>query len=377
MGLTELVWDYAVLSLDFLWSYVVPFLFILTILVFVHEMGHYLVARRNRVRVEVFSIGFGPEIHGWTDSVDTRWKIGAIPLGGYVKMFGMSDEMEDGEEQRPPTPEEKAVSFQHKRLGQRSAIIVAGPIANFVFAIVLLAGMFSIVGSPEPLSGIGTVQEQSAAAEAGMRPGDRILNIGGEEIALFTDLQRIVRDSAGVPLSFVILRGGEEIALMATPRPREVEDDQGVVVIGLLGVTPDPDQIRYQRHDPLTAVWMATERSFGLVVEILSYLGDMISGTRDAEELGGPIRIAQMSGEMAQGGLVNLIFFMAALSINLGMINLFPIPILDGGHLFFNLVEAIRGRPLGPRIQEYGFRIGLILLLLLMIFATWNDLVRL
>ena len=377
MGLTELVWDYGVQSLDFVWDYVVPFLFILTILVFVHEMGHYLVARRNRVRVEVFSIGFGPEIYGWTDSVDTRWKISAIPLGGYVKMFGEYDEGEDDGEQPTLSPEEEAVSFQHKRLGQRSAIVSAGPIANFLFAIVVLAGMFSIVGIPQPLSGIGTVQEQSAAAEAGMMPGDRIMNIGGEEITLFTDLQRIVRDSAGVTLSFVIRRGGKEIALKATPRPHEVEDDQGVVVIGLLGVTPDPAQLRYQRHDPLTAIWLATERSFGLVVEILSYIGDMISGTRNAEELGGPIRIAQMSGEMAQGGLVNLIFFMAALSINLGLINLFPIPVLDGGHLIFYLVEAIRGRPLGPRIQEYGFRIGLILLLLLMVFATWNDLVRL
>lgn len=362
---------------NFLWDYVIPFVFILTVLVFVHEMGHYWVARRNKVRVDVFSIGFGPEIYGWTDRVGTRWKISAVPLGGYVKMFGETV-AGDEEEGVTLTAEEQAVSFHHKTLGQRTAIVAAGPIANFLFAIVLLAVLFSTVGSPAPLAGVGSVQPDSAAAEAGFKPGDRILRIQGETVTWFEDLRRIISANPGVRLDIVVRRGDAEQVLTATPKPHTItKEDNTRLEIGRLGVTPDPAQIEYERHNPLVATWMAVERSVGLTQQILSALGQIIVGTRTAEELGGPLRIAQLSGEMAQGGLVNLIFFMAALSVNLGLINLFPIPMLDGGHLIFYVAEAILGRPLGPRIQEYGFRFGLILVLLLMVFATWNDLVQL
>lgn len=361
--------------LTFVWQYLIPFLFILTVLVFVHEMGHYWVARRNRVRVDVFSIGFGPELYGWTDRVGTRWKISAVPLGGYVKMYGESGFDDAAAE---PDPELRAVSFAHKSLAQRTAIVAAGPIANFLFAIVVLAILFGVLGNPLPLAGVGTVQPGTAAAEAGLEPGDRILSVAGEAVTSFEDLRRVVSANAGERVEIVIERGGAPRVLAATPKPHRIVDKSGEEkVIGLLGVAPDPEQIGYERQDPLSATWMAVERTVSLSARILSYVGEMITGTRTAEELGGPIRIAQLSGEMAQGGVVSLVLFMAALSINLGLINLFPIPMLDGGHLVYYGFEALRGRPLNRRVQEYGFRFGLILVLLLMLFATWNDLVHL
>ncbi len=365
--------------LAFFWDYVILFLVVLTVLVFVHELGHYLAARYNGVRVEVFSIGFGPEIYGWNDRVGTRWKIGAIPLGGYVKMFGDSDTVEDGEgEERDLTPEERAVSFHHKRLGQRTVVVAAGPVANFVFAIVILAGLFSIAGNPMTLSAVGEVQPGSAAEQAGLQVGDRIVGIDDETVVWFEDLRRIISVNPEVELQLHVLRDDTELSIMATPQRRSIEEVTGDKrVIGLLGVKPDPAQVGYERHNPLAATWMAVEWSATLTGRILSYLGQVVTGARDTDELGGPLRIAQMSGKMAQGGLINLISFMAALSINLGLINLFPIPMLDGGHLVFYAAEAIRGRPLGPRAQEYGFRFGLVLVLLLMILATWNDLVQL
>ncbi len=363
--------------LNILWDYVVPFLTILTILVFVHELGHYLIARRNGVRIEVFSIGFGPEIYGWTDRVGTRWKISAIPLGGYVKMFGEYD-IEDGEEgeeeNRPPmTPEEQAFSFHYKSLAQRTAVVAAGPIANFIFAIVLFAGMFAFIGKPVPYAVVGEVKAGSAASDAGFLVGDKILSIDGEAVNWFSDLQRIVSVRPEQKLLFVVLRSEREITLRATPRLVAVEGERGR---GILGIVADVKTIGYVSQSPFNALKMGVSQTYNMTAGILASIGEMISGERGAEELGGPIRIAKLSGQMCTG-VVNCIFFMAALSINLGLINLFPIPMLDGGHLAFYFAEAIRGRPLGARAQEYGFRFGLILVLLLMVFATWNDLQQL
>jgi regulator of sigma E protease len=369
--------------LAFTWQYIVPFLFVLTVLVYVHEWGHYWVARRNNVRVEVFSIGFGPEIFGWTNEAGTRWKISAIPFGGYIKMFGESDTIADGDgdeeqEQRPLTPEERAVSFSSKTLGQRAAIVAAGPIANFVLAAFLFAALVMTYGVPRHYAGVGEILPNSAAAEAGFQVGDRIVSIDGEPVKWFADLVRIVSHKADVPLKLVVQRDGRDVALEATPKKFERKDEDGnVVEIGLLGVRFDPKQAEYERQNPIMAVWVGIEQTTLLTGNILDYLGQVITGQQKADDLGGPIRIAKMSGQMAQGGLENLIFFMAALSVNLGLINLFPIPLLDGGHLLFYAAEAIRGRPLGPQAQEYGFRFGLILVLILMVFATWNDLVHL
>ncbi|MGB0670234.1 MAG: RIP metalloprotease RseP [Rhodospirillales bacterium] len=360
--------------LNFTWYYIVVFLFVLTVLVFVHELGHFWIARRNGVRVEVFSVGFGPELFGRTDSLGTRWRFSAIPLGGYVKMFGEYD-FEDSPEAQPMTAEEQKVSFHHKNVRQRSAIVFAGPAANFLFAIVLLGLLFGLVGSPRPLAGVGGVQEGSAAEAAGLRPGDRIKAIAGQDIVWFEDLRQAVEKLGGQTVSIAIQRGDNLLSLTVTPTLREVTHDDGTVAQkGLLGVSPDPEQLDYVRYDPLTAAWMGVERTFAMVGQILSYLGDIIGGDRNTDELGGPLRIAQMSGQVAQGGFVDILFFMAALSINLGLINLFPVPMLDGGHLVFYGIEALRGRPLNAKAQEYGFRFGLALVLLLMVFVTWKDL---
>ncbi len=359
---------------NFVWDYVIVFLLVLTVVVFVHELGHYYLARRNGVKVEVFSVGFGPEITGWNDKHGTRWKISAVPLGGYVKMFGEYDfdEDEDGEKRPPMTPEEEAVSFHHKTVGQRAAIVAAGPFANFAFSMVVLALLFSAVGTPAPLAGVGEVVEGTAAAEAGFKAKDRIVAIDGEPIKWFDDLRRIVSAAPGRKMEFRVERSEDEIVLFATPK-EHVDEDTGET-IGLLGVRPDVDQVDYEQRDPFSASWLAVERTFGLATQIFSYLGQIITGEQSADKLGGPLRIAKVTGEMAQGGLIHLISFTAALSINLGLINLFPIPLLDGGHLVFYGAEALRGRPLPAKAQEYGLRMGLILVLLLMIFATWNDL---
>ncbi len=363
--------------LDGFLTYVIPFLIVLTVLVFVHEMGHFLIARYNGVRVEVFSIGFGPEIYGWTDKAKTRWKFSVVPLGGYVKMFGDANAAStQSEELAKMTPEESAVAFHTKRLSQRTWIVVGGPLANFVFALIVLIGLFSTVGQPFTPPVVGEVMPESAAEAAGILPGDRIIRINDKEIERFEDVQRIVRPSAGMPLDVVVLRGGEEIMMALVPKQTELVDNFGNrQKIGLMGVTRRG--IEYVQHNLLTSVWAAGKETLQLSVATLEAIGQIIVGARSVEELGGPLRIAQMSGQMAETGLIAVLWFMAVLSINLGLINLFPIPLLDGGHLLFYIIEFVQGRPLGERAQEYGFRIGIALVFSLMLFVTFNDLVQL
>jgi regulator of sigma E protease len=358
-------------------GYIIPFLVVLTVLVFVHELGHYLVARRNGVRIEVFSIGFGPEIFGWYDRAGTRWKLSAVPLGGYVKMYGDADasSLPSGSLDAMSL-EDREFSFHHKRLGQRVAVVAAGPVANFIFAIVLLAGLFSTVGQPFTPADVGQVQPASAAEQGGIKPGDTITAIDGRQIDRFEDVQQAVALNNGAPMAIVVRRDGRDVSLNVTPQMTERTDRFGNVhSIGLLGI--GRSGVEYVRHDPVTAVVRATEETWNLSAGTLKAIWQMIVGARTTDELGGPLRIAQMSGEVAQGGIVAIVWFMAVLSVNLGLINLFPIPVLDGGHLLFYVAEAIRGRPLGQRAQEYGFRIGLALVLTLMVFATWNDLMHL
>ena len=356
-----------------------PFLVALTILVFFHELGHFWVARLAKVRVEVFSVGFGAELFGWNDKAGTRWKIGVIPLGGYVKMFGQSDLPGDEDEDRPPlTDKEKAVSFQHKTLAQRTAIVAAGPIANFLLSVVLIACLMATFGAARPYAGVGEMMPGSAAAEAGFKAGDRIVSIDGEAVEWFSDLVRIVSVQPEMLLKIKVRRGDDEFILTATPKRHQQLGAEGKTVeIGLLGVRYDPQQMHYERQNPLMAVWLGIQQTASLTEKTLSFLGQVISGRQGTEGIGGPLRIVQYAGITFQSGIENFILFLAVLSINLGLINLFPIPILDGGHLLFFAVEAIRGRPLGPQAQEYGFRFGLILVLILMVFVTWNDLVQL
>ncbi|MAF94288.1 MAG: RIP metalloprotease RseP [Rhodospirillaceae bacterium] len=366
-----------IIEMALYWGF--PFLIALTILVFFHELGHFWVARLAKVRVEVFSVGFGSELFGWNDQAGTRWKIGVIPLGGYVKMFGQSDLPSDEDEDEPPlTDEEKAVSFQHKTLAQRTAIVAAGPIANFLLSVVLIAGLMATFGAARPYAGVGEIMPGSAAAEAGFEVGDRIVSIDGEAVEWFSDLVRIVSVQPEILLKIKVRRGDDELVLTATPKRHQQPGAEGKTVeIGLLGVRYDPQQMNYERQTPLMAVWMGMQQTASLTEKTLSFLGQIISGRQGTEGIGGPLRIVQYAGITFQSGIENFILFLAVLSINLGLINLFPIPILDGGHLLFFAVEAIWGRPLGPRAQEYGFRFGLILVLILMVFVTWNDLVQL
>lgn len=360
--------------LNILWS----FLFIFTVIVFAHELGHYLVARSNGVRVEVFSIGFGREIFGRTDRLGTRWKISLLPLGGYVKMFGESAFSGARDDSAPAmTAEERKVSFYNKTLSQRAAIVAAGPLANFVLATIILALLFATAGQPFTPPNIGAVQPGGAAEEAGFQPGDVILGIEDARIERFEQVQRIVHMSPGVPLRVTVKREGRELTLTVTPKSSVLADRFGNrYEVGLLGIISHGD-MAYVRHDPFSAALRAVEETYRISAFTLQAVGQMIAGTRSVDELGGPIRIAQMSGQVAEGGLSTVFWFMAVLSINLGLINLFPIPMLDGGHLLFYAVEAVRGKPLSERLMEYGFRIGLGLVLTLIIFVTYQDLKRL
>lgn len=362
--------------MDFFLIYIPAFLVLLTVLVFVHEYGHYWVARRCGVRVEVFSIGFGPEIFGWTDKAETRWKISAVPLGGYVKMFGEGEYSGGGDSGHAMTAADEAVSFPHKSLAQRSAIVFAGPAANYIFAILVLAILFMTLGQPHTPATVGKVIENSAAAEAGIQAGDEFIRINGSEVERFRDVQRIVQLRPGVPLDIVMLRDGKEVQLTATPKVSETQDVSGNThKIGLLGVQRSGMEL--EKRGPLDAVWEAGKESIDLTVDTLTAVGQIITGQRDLKELGGPVRIGQLSGDTARHGIIPFISLMALLSINLGLINLFPIPMLDGGHLLFYAIEAVRGRPLGEKAKDIGFRIGLVLVLGLMLFVTINDLVNL
>jgi regulator of sigma E protease len=356
--------------------YVGVFLLVLTVLVFVHEFGHYLVARCNGVRIEVFSIGFGPEIFGWWDSAGTRWKFSAIPLGGYVKMFGDADASSTLATARfgELSEAERRVAFPYKRLGQRTAIVAAGPLANFLFAVVVLALMFMTYGQPFTPAAVSQVMPDSAAAVGGIQPGDMIVRIDGQRIDRFEDVQEVVELNPNVPMTLVVRRDGKLVSLHVTPKLVVQTDRLGSHRIGRLGIRGGVP--RYVRRSPPAAVAGAVKETWNLSSTTMQALWQMIIGRRGAGELGGPLRIAELSGKVAQLGIAPLLSLIAMLSVNLGLINLFPVPVLDGGHLLYYAAEAIRGRPLGQRAQEYGFRLGVALVLTLMVFATWNDLVH-
>jgi len=363
----------------------VSFFIALSVVVFVHEFGHFFVARRCGVRCEAFSIGFGPEIFGRTDKHGTRWKLSLIPLGGYVKMFGEGETMqvvEGGKTTEVPrelTPEERAVSFRYKTLGQRAAIVFAGPAVNLIFAVLVFWLTFSIGGRPTTDPVIGGIVEGGAAAEAGILPGDRITTIDGKPVDRFEDIQTIVLLANGAPMEIGIRReGAADQVFSVTPRVREDKDEDGNVTKRLmLGIQASRDHMTVTRLNPIAAVGAAFGQVYDVIHTTKVAVGQMIMGERGTEDLGGPIRIAQISGQAAKTGVLGFILFMAILSINLGVVNLFPVPLLDGGHLMFYAIEAVRGRPLSEQVQEWGLRVGLALVLTLMLFVTWNDIVQL
>ncbi len=357
-----------------------PFLVLLTIIVFFHELGHFLVARWCNVTVRVFSIGFGPEIFGFYDRKGTRWRFSWLPLGGYVKF--LDDEnaasVPDKDAAATMSEEERKGAFHEKPLAQRAAVVAAGPIANFLLAIVIFACMFTFVGQHHTLPIVDKVQPESAAAAAGFEKGDRVVSIDGKPIETFGQMQRIVSISADQQLDVVVQRDGSEITLRPTPRAAETSSPFGKVRRGLLGIqrSAAPDDYFVTKHDFPTAVWMGTKETYFVIEQTLAFLYNWAAGNESGDQLGGPARIAAVAGQAASMGIAQFLNITAILSISIGLINLFPIPMLDGGHLLFYSIEAVRGRPLSERSKEIGFRIGLALVLMLMIFATWNDVIH-
>lgn len=448
-----------------IWIYGVVFLIILSILVFVHEWGHYIVARMCGVRVETFSIGFGKEIFGWTDKSGVRWKFAMIPLGGYVKMFGDVDPTSSGHKDgvtdaeghvvRPFSEEERKGAFFAKNPWQRMAIVFAGPAINFLFAIVVLAVLFMSIGRPITPPIASAVEIGAAADKAGFKPHDVVLSINGRETVNFDDVRQAVMISLDTPLVFKVQRGDKVLELTAIPKKMEEEDRFGFKhekgYLGLIGpangldvtkivevdgvdVTGNPDKARkmllakmdtpteiklergasdqsalmvappadlnkqlldptskeynalilgsrpgeaMQQFNPASALWTALTETKDITADTLKAIGQMVTGTRSAAELGGIIRIGAIAGDMAERGFIAVATFTALLSINLGMINLFPIPMLDGGHILFYIVEIIKGKPISDRVQEYAFRAGLVILVALMVFANLNDIIHL
>ena len=446
--------------------YPLSFIVLITVLVFVHEMGHYLIARWVGIRVEVFSIGFGPELTGWTDKVGTRWKISAVPLGGYVKFFGDAGAASQGDSERlgSLTEQEQAFSFHHKSVLQRTAVVAAGPMANFVYALIVLMGMFllhgqrftppeigrvlpesaglaagflpgdvvlavdgssirrfeeldqeiflnpgrelhfrirrgertlEIAATPKEIDGseaqsiarvygdlglrpsnlaiVGSTQPDSPADEAGFLPGDMIQTVDGVEVYSFEELQRIVGASGGRPMQIQVMRDGGLLTLSVAARLSVTTSADGVRnerwLMGIYGARREPIPL-----SPGEALYESAWVSYDMIARTLQYVGQMIVGDRGTEDLGGPLGIARASGQAAQVGLEQFVFLSVVISLNLGLVNLFPIPLLDGGHLLMYGLEAIRGRPLTERMQEYAFRIGLAVVLTFAVFATWNDL---
>jgi regulator of sigma E protease len=369
-------------GIGWLLGYLIPFLAVLTVVVFIHELGHFLVGRWCGVGVKAFSIGFGPEIFGWNDRHGTRWKLSAIPLGGYVKFAGdiNAASAPDADALAHMSAEERAVSFHHKPVWKRAAIVAAGPIANFLLAILLFGALTYANGRQILAPRIEAVQPGSAAERAGFQPGDLVLSINGRTITGFGDMQRIISASAEDPLEFVVERGGREVRFTAVPDLKETQTPFGKQRIGLLGLQASkaPEDLRSVTYGPIESLKLGVQETWYVIDRTMNYISRLVVGRESADQLSGPIRIAQVSGQVANiGGPSALISLVAVLSVSIGLINLFPIPLLDGGHLLFYAIEALRGRPLNDRAQEIGFRIGLAIVVMLMLFATWNDIVHL
>ena len=354
---------------------ILTFLAVIGPLIFIHELGHYFVGRWFGVKADTFSIGFGREIFGWTDKRGTRWKVGWLPLGGYVKFAGdMNPASTPTDEWLSLPPEERAVTFQAKKVWQRFLIVLAGPVTNFLFAIIAFMIIFGVYGYPSTPASVGGLKQGSVAAQAGFRLGDRILSINGTRIDNFADMQTYVALRPEEPMHFRVARGGQEIGIDATPATF-VEEDRfhNRARIGRLGIDM-AGQVEFRSVPFYQLPGTAVGKTLDSVQTMLTALGQVISGRRSLSELGGPLKIAQVSGQQASQGWLSFFWFMTIVSINLGFINLLPIPLLDGGHLLFYAIEGVRRKPLRPEAQEWAFRTGLAVLLALMIFVTFNDL---
>jgi regulator of sigma E protease len=360
-------------------GYLVPFVFVLAIVVFFHELGHFLMARWCGVRVAAFSIGFGRELAGINDRYGTRWKVCAIPLGGYVKFLGDRNAASAGgvDSMNVRSPAE---TFLGAPVGRRIAIVAAGPMASFMLSILIFATVFMWSGRETSIARVEAVRPDSAAALAGIQPGDLIVAVDSNTIESFAELVRVVSASAGNKLKILVDRGGSRLLIEAIPELREEKDILGNVNrIGQLGIrrSAAPEDTRTERFGPIQATWEGVKETWYIGHETLRYISNVIAGREPPDQLGGPIKIAKTSGQIAAFGLSALMQLAAILSVSLGLFNLFPIPALDGGHILFYAIEAARGRPISAAGQKWGLRIGVAAVLALTIFATINDIMRL
>ena len=359
-------------------GYALPALFVFTAVVFFHELGHYFVGRLCNVGIDAFSIGFGGEMVGYTDKHGTRWKLCWIPLGGYVKFRGDENaaSVPDNAALDAMADEERSLTLAGKPVAQRAAVVAAGPLASFLLSVFIFAGMFIFLGKPIIPPVVSEVMEGSAAAEAGLQIKDRILAVDGVAVESFTDLQRIVTANADRELSLLLARDGEDVTVVAIPRRQELTDRFGNTQrVGVLGIrqSAQREDIIVKQFNPVTGLIEGVKETSFIVTRTLDYLWGIVTGRESADQLGGPIRVVNISSQVAAISFLALLNLTAVLSASIGLINLFPIPMLDGGHLAFYAIEAIRGKPLSDRAQEYGFSAGLALILLLFLFVNWND----
>ncbi|MHA7970952.1 RIP metalloprotease RseP [Rhizobium sp. CAU 1783] len=366
----------------FLAGYILPYVVVLSLLVFVHELGHYLAGRLSGIRVLAFSVGFGPELIGFTDAHGTRWKISAIPLGGYVRFFGDADasSLADGNELAELSLAERAQTLAGAKLWKRAVTVAAGPIANFLLAIVIFAVLFGTQGKPVADPVVAEVKAGSAAEIAGVRAGDVLVALDGSRVETFDDVVRYISMRPEIPVVVTVRRDGSEVGLDMVPRRVVTTDRFGnEMEVGQIGIVTNQQSgnFRIVELTPLQAVGEGARQTWHIVTGTFDYLSNMVAGRMNADQLGGPVRVVQASGQMATLGVVALLNLAAVLSVSLGLLNLMPVPVLDGGHLVLYALEAVRGKPVGQTAQEIAFRIGLAMILSLMVFATWNDISRL
>ncbi len=361
-------------------SFILPFIILILVVVFIHEYGHYYFARKYGVGVTDFSIGFGKEIFGWNDKFGTRWKICWIPLGGYVRFFGDRNVFSQADQEellKKYNKEDREKLFVTKPLYQRSLIVFGGPLANFILAFLIFVFIYMFAGKDFTPAVISQVQEDSPAEISGMKDNDIIIEIDNKKVESILDVSKLITMSTSEYINFKISRYDQELLLKVKPNIVDAQDNLGnKIKRRMIGIklSPHNDKINHVKLGPAQALYQSFNEVYFVTTSSLKYLGSMITGTGDSSQLGGPIRIAKISGQVAEFGLIPFITMMAYISISLGLINLFPIPMLDGGHLMFYAFEKILGRPLSQKTQEGFFRIGMFLLLSLMFFATFNDL---
>ena len=361
-------------------NYLIPFLILITVVVFIHEYGHYYFAKKYGVGVTDFSIGFGKEIFGWSDKSGTRWKICLLPLGGYVKFFGDRNVFSQAEQQEiinKYSEEDRNKLFILKPLYQRAIIVAAGPMANFVLALIIFFLINIFIGKDMTPAIIDEVQKDSPAYIAGLKKNDKIISVDGKKIESILEVSTFINTSTSEKIDFILLREGTEISIPIVPKLVDTKDYLGNSVkkriIGIKLFAPGKE-LQKKRMGPSKAIYYSFKEVWFVSATSLNYLGKMLVGSADTSQLGGPLRIAKITGQVAEYGIIPFLSIMAYISISLGLINLFPIPMLDGGHLMFYFFEKILGKPLSQKTQEIFFRIGLFLLISLMFFATFNDL---